>query len=223
MAIYKNMYGYMAVCTYKNIEKMNTAASSSFSTNRDLLLQPTTNNSCSRPATIQQKQEQNQLHFHVHVTSSSSGRNSLANPHETNCHRRFLPPVPRRPQSASDGDLPVLCTHENEKKNPNEKRRKKRRRGKEEGLSSSSSSSRKFNKNNSIGVPVPLSSLLFLAKTQIVVLLMGIVVQMAQSQSFRNVHQGFPEAWDGDKFQELYCPARNIPKFIGRFFRYSML
>jgi hypothetical protein len=34
-------------------------------------------------------------------------------------------------------------------------------------------------------------------------------------QSVRKVHLGFPDAWDGDKYQELYCPSKNIPKFIG--------
>ncbi|EPB77854.1 hypothetical protein ANCCEY_03030 [Ancylostoma ceylanicum] len=37
-------------------------------------------------------------------------------------------------------------------------------------------------------------------------------------QSFRNVHLGFPDAWDGDKYRELYCPSKNIPKFLDGFF-----
>ena len=37
----------------------------------------------------------------------------------------------------------------------------------------------------------------------------------AKAQSFKKVHLGFPEAWDGDKYQELHCPSRNIPKFLG--------
>ncbi|KAI3413938.1 hypothetical protein GPALN_011411 [Globodera pallida] len=34
------------------------------------------------------------------------------------------------------------------------------------------------------------------------------------AQSLRNVHLGFPEAWDGDKFPEIYCPSKNIPKWL---------
>ncbi|RCN42157.1 hypothetical protein ANCCAN_11899, partial [Ancylostoma caninum] len=37
-------------------------------------------------------------------------------------------------------------------------------------------------------------------------------------QSFRNAHLGFPDAWDGDKYRELYCPSKNIPKFLDGFF-----
>lgn len=38
-----------------------------------------------------------------------------------------------------------------------------------------------------------------------------------ETQTFRNVNLGFPEAWDGDKYDKLHCPAKNIPKFIGWF------
>jgi hypothetical protein len=37
----------------------------------------------------------------------------------------------------------------------------------------------------------------------------------AFGQSIKNVHLGFPEAWDGDKFPQMYCPSKNIPKFLG--------
>ncbi|CAD5222417.1 unnamed protein product [Bursaphelenchus xylophilus] len=40
----------------------------------------------------------------------------------------------------------------------------------------------------------------------------------AFSQSVRKVHLGFPEAWDGDKYKELYCPSKNIPKFLDGYF-----
>lgn len=43
--------------------------------------------------------------------------------------------------------------------------------------------------------------------------LLGIV----STQSINKVHLGFPEAWDGDKYRELYCPSKNIPKFLGNF------
>lgn len=36
-------------------------------------------------------------------------------------------------------------------------------------------------------------------------------------QTFRRVHLGFPEAWDGDKYRDLNCPAKNIPRFLGSF------
>lgn len=29
---------------------------------------------------------------------------------------------------------------------------------------------------------------------------------------------GFPEAWDGDKYRELYCPSKNIPKWLDGYF-----
>uniref|UniRef100_A0A914YSE8 Uncharacterized protein n=1 Tax=Panagrolaimus superbus TaxID=310955 RepID=A0A914YSE8_9BILA len=38
------------------------------------------------------------------------------------------------------------------------------------------------------------------------------------SQSVNKVHLGFPEAWDGDKYRELYCPSKNIPKFLDGYF-----
>lgn len=37
------------------------------------------------------------------------------------------------------------------------------------------------------------------------------------AQSFRKVHLGFPEAWDGDKYRDLHCPSKDIPKFLGMF------
>uniref|UniRef100_A0A0N5BYQ1 Carotenoid oxygenase n=1 Tax=Strongyloides papillosus TaxID=174720 RepID=A0A0N5BYQ1_STREA len=37
-------------------------------------------------------------------------------------------------------------------------------------------------------------------------------------QSVKNVINGFPERWDGDKFNELYCPSKNIPNFIDGYF-----
>uniref|UniRef100_A0AC35U8D3 Carotenoid oxygenase n=1 Tax=Rhabditophanes sp. KR3021 TaxID=114890 RepID=A0AC35U8D3_9BILA len=52
-------------------------------------------------------------------------------------------------------------------------------------------------------------------------LLPVIVIIFASSlkgQSVKNVHLGFPERWDGDKYKELYCPAKNIPKFIDGYF-----
>ncbi|KAI6235749.1 hypothetical protein M3Y95_00084400 [Aphelenchoides besseyi] len=45
-----------------------------------------------------------------------------------------------------------------------------------------------------------------------------IVTTITYGQSVRKVHLGFPEAWDGDKYQELYCPSKNIPKFIDGYF-----
>uniref|UniRef100_A0AC34GQ50 Uncharacterized protein n=1 Tax=Panagrolaimus sp. ES5 TaxID=591445 RepID=A0AC34GQ50_9BILA len=44
--------------------------------------------------------------------------------------------------------------------------------------------------------------------------ILGIVI----SQSVNKVHLGFPEAWDGDKYRELYCPSKNIPKFLDGYF-----
>lgn len=38
---------------------------------------------------------------------------------------------------------------------------------------------------------------------------------IARGQSFKNVYLGFPDSWDGDKYSELYCPSKNIPKFLG--------
>ncbi|KAK6765229.1 hypothetical protein RB195_025242 [Necator americanus] len=38
------------------------------------------------------------------------------------------------------------------------------------------------------------------------------------NQSFENSYLGFPDAWDGDKYRELYCPSKNIPKFLDGFF-----
>ncbi|VDM75421.1 unnamed protein product [Strongylus vulgaris] len=45
-------------------------------------------------------------------------------------------------------------------------------------------------------------------------LLLPVVV----SQSIKNISFGFPSAWDGDKYRELYCPSKNIPKFLDGFF-----
>ncbi|KAI1712705.1 retinal pigment epithelial membrane protein domain-containing protein [Ditylenchus destructor] len=38
------------------------------------------------------------------------------------------------------------------------------------------------------------------------------------AQSFRKVHLGFPEAWDGDKYRDLHCPSKDIPKFLDGYF-----
>jgi hypothetical protein len=35
-------------------------------------------------------------------------------------------------------------------------------------------------------------------------------------QSVNRVHVGFPDAWDGDRYHELYCPSKNIPQFLGK-------
>lgn len=43
------------------------------------------------------------------------------------------------------------------------------------------------------------------------------------SQSVKKVHLGFPETWDGDKYQELYCPSKNIPKFLGKNLKYVLI
>ncbi|CAJ0569108.1 unnamed protein product, partial [Mesorhabditis spiculigera] len=37
-------------------------------------------------------------------------------------------------------------------------------------------------------------------------------------QSINKVHLGFPETWDGDKYRELYCPSKNIPKWLDGYF-----
>ncbi|EGT43206.1 hypothetical protein CAEBREN_11287 [Caenorhabditis brenneri] len=50
----------------------------------------------------------------------------------------------------------------------------------------------------------------------IVLLLVGVPTVL--SQSFNQTHLGFPEAWDGDKYRELYCPSKNIPKWLDGYF-----
>ncbi|KAI6176686.1 hypothetical protein M3Y97_00825900 [Aphelenchoides bicaudatus] len=40
---------------------------------------------------------------------------------------------------------------------------------------------------------------------------------LISAQSVRKVHLGFPDSWDGDKYQELFCPSKNIPKFIASY------
>lgn len=50
----------------------------------------------------------------------------------------------------------------------------------------------------------------------IALLLVGVPTILAQS--FNQTHLGFPEAWDGDKYRELYCPSKNIPKWLGNHF-----
>ncbi|VDN23805.1 unnamed protein product [Cylicostephanus goldi] len=45
-----------------------------------------------------------------------------------------------------------------------------------------------------------------------------LLLPLVLSQSIQNISVGFPNAWDGDRFRELYCPSRNIPKFLGKFF-----
>ncbi|VDO60603.1 unnamed protein product [Heligmosomoides polygyrus] len=37
-------------------------------------------------------------------------------------------------------------------------------------------------------------------------------------QSFEKSHLGFPDTWNGDKYRELYCPSKNIPKFLDGYF-----
>ncbi|KAK0396793.1 hypothetical protein QR680_001859 [Steinernema hermaphroditum] len=41
---------------------------------------------------------------------------------------------------------------------------------------------------------------------------------LTAAQSFNGVHVGFPEAWDGDKYNELYCPSKNIPRYLEGYF-----
>ncbi|GMR63020.1 hypothetical protein PMAYCL1PPCAC_33215, partial [Pristionchus mayeri] len=41
---------------------------------------------------------------------------------------------------------------------------------------------------------------------------------LGSGQSVDKVHLGFPEAWDGDQYKELYCPSKNIPRFLDGFF-----
>ncbi|CEF60755.1 Carotenoid oxygenase family-containing protein [Strongyloides ratti] len=43
-------------------------------------------------------------------------------------------------------------------------------------------------------------------------------ISYIKCQSVKNVINGFPERWDGDKFNKLYCPSKNIPKFIDGYF-----
>lgn len=43
------------------------------------------------------------------------------------------------------------------------------------------------------------------------------LLNVCNAQTFRKVHLGFPETWNGDKYSKLNCPAKNIPKFIGIF------
>uniref|UniRef100_A0A1I7Z3C5 Carotenoid oxygenase n=1 Tax=Steinernema glaseri TaxID=37863 RepID=A0A1I7Z3C5_9BILA len=40
----------------------------------------------------------------------------------------------------------------------------------------------------------------------------------AFAQSFNGVQLGFPETWNGDKHNELYCPSKNIPRFLDGYF-----
>ncbi|CAI4223079.1 unnamed protein product [Auanema sp. JU1783] len=44
------------------------------------------------------------------------------------------------------------------------------------------------------------------------------ILPLVSTQSFSKSHLGFPEAWDGDKYKELYCPSKNIPKFLDGYF-----
>uniref|UniRef100_A0A915DB20 Methyltransferase FkbM domain-containing protein n=1 Tax=Ditylenchus dipsaci TaxID=166011 RepID=A0A915DB20_9BILA len=53
---------------------------------------------------------------------------------------------------------------------------------------------------------------------QFVVCLLLLSTLKVNAQSFRKVHLGFPEAWDGDKYQELHCPSKDIPKFLDGYF-----
>ncbi|CAB3400403.1 unnamed protein product [Caenorhabditis bovis] len=45
-----------------------------------------------------------------------------------------------------------------------------------------------------------------------------ILLPSSLAQSFNRSHLGFPESWDGDKYRELYCPSKNIPKWIDGYF-----
>ncbi|CAJ0949347.1 unnamed protein product, partial [Mesorhabditis belari] len=44
------------------------------------------------------------------------------------------------------------------------------------------------------------------------------LLPLVLSQSINKVNLGFPEAWDGDKYRELYCPSKNIPKWLDGYF-----
>ncbi|VDL70728.1 unnamed protein product [Nippostrongylus brasiliensis] len=44
------------------------------------------------------------------------------------------------------------------------------------------------------------------------------LLPLIRCQSFEKTHLGFPDAWNGDKYRELYCPSKNIPKFLDGFF-----
>ncbi|KAE9555105.1 hypothetical protein FO519_001680 [Halicephalobus sp. NKZ332] len=46
----------------------------------------------------------------------------------------------------------------------------------------------------------------------------SLLLGTAFAQSVNKVHLGFPDAWDGDKYRELYCPSKNIPKFLDGYF-----
>ncbi|VDD93969.1 unnamed protein product [Enterobius vermicularis] len=52
----------------------------------------------------------------------------------------------------------------------------------------------------------------------ITLLLVAVTVAVLQAQSVDKVSLGFPEAWDGDKYKELYCPSKSIPKFLDGYF-----
>ncbi|VDM59251.1 unnamed protein product [Angiostrongylus costaricensis] len=45
-----------------------------------------------------------------------------------------------------------------------------------------------------------------------------LVLPIVLGQTFENIHVGFPDAWHGDKYRELFCPSTNIPKFLDGFF-----
>ncbi|KAL3068462.1 hypothetical protein niasHT_030753 [Heterodera trifolii] len=60
-------------------------------------------------------------------------------------------------------------------------------------------------------VPIPFIALLLFVPFIHQILLVS-------AQSLRNIHLGFPEAWDGDKFPEIYCPSKNIPKWLDGYF-----
>ncbi|CAI5454457.1 unnamed protein product [Caenorhabditis angaria] len=46
----------------------------------------------------------------------------------------------------------------------------------------------------------------------------GLLVPCLVAQSFNQTHLGFPDSWDGDKYRELYCPSKNIPKWLDGYF-----
>ncbi|VDO70789.1 unnamed protein product [Haemonchus placei] len=48
--------------------------------------------------------------------------------------------------------------------------------------------------------------------------IIAVILPLVESQSFENVHVGFPDTWNGDRYRELYCPSKNIPKFLDGFF-----
>lgn len=56
----------------------------------------------------------------------------------------------------------------------------------------------------------------------ITLLLVAVTVAILRAQSVDKVSLGFPEAWDGDKYKELYCPSKSIPKFLGKLIEFIL-